>query len=152
MENSRFKFRARWRADLEIVDDILERPISDLNADHLIIEQYTGLKDSKGVDIYEGDIVRINIINDDYPQYKFDGLYEVCLCFRGVSFRYIKLAWEDKDKNQYPIRTHITSEHIYSRWHNKKGCHYTEVSDGKEKYSSNIEIIGNIHENPELLK
>ena len=114
--------------------------------------QFTGLTDSKGVEIYAGDVVRINVANDEYPQYSFDGLYEVRHCFRGVSFKYIKLAWEDKDANQYPIRTHITSESIYERWYDKKGCHYSELSNGKEMKSTSIEVIGNICKNPELLE
>ena len=108
------------------------------------IRQPIGLVDSKGVVIYKGDTVRINISHDEYPQYSFDGLYEVHHCFRGVSFKYIKLAWVDEDTNQYPIRVHITSEYIYDKWHDKAGCHYTEMSDGKEIKSISIEVVSNV--------
>ena len=56
------KFRGRWRhrdgSAAEIIENINERPISDLNEDYFIIEQFTGLTDSKGVEIYEGDVVK----------------------------------------------------------------------------------------------
>jgi len=149
------KFRA-WGPNSEFMwvwDEVKHCPMQTfLNDGEKIIMQFTGLTDSKGVEIYEGDVVRINVANGEYPQYSFDGLYEVQHWFRGVSFKYIKLAWEDKDANQYPIRTHITSESIYERWHDKKGCHYSELSNGKEMKSTSIEVIGNIHENPELLE
>ena len=122
------------------------------NDDSLIWMEFTGLQDKHGVDIFAGDVLRINITNDNYPLYDFDGLYKVNICFRGVSFQFINLAWEDGGKNQYPITTRIESQNIHNRWHDKEGCHYTEMSDGKEVKSKSIEVIGNIHENPELLR
>jgi YopX protein len=115
MRNSRYKFRAWWKdregKAEELINDINDRPISDLNESHLIIEQYTGLKDKNGKEIYEGDILE----NDNGPKSEvvfWDGAF--CLDFgNGLN--------------------HFNS--------------LTNFAPGIAKA-----VIGNIHENPELLK
>lgn len=79
------------------------------NRDHpeYIIEQYTGLKDKNGQEIYDGDIV------------KADGrIYEV--------------AWFEKDGGWFCFRE---NDSVYTPLYHLKG-----------------EVVGNIHENPELLE
>lgn len=77
-----------------------------------IVEQYTGLKDKNGKEIYEGDIVTLNG------------------------------EWEEIEHDDCSI---VTFEN---------GCF--RVGDGYENeagsYLSDWRIIGNIHENPELLE
>lgn len=74
-----------------------------------IVEQYTGLKDKNGKEIYEGDIVQI---------YKGGTTYEV--------------AWMEKDGGWFCF--------------SNSDDHYEPL------YHADFEAIGNIHENPELLK
>lgn len=83
-----------------------------------IIEQYTGLKDKNGKEIYEGDIVEEKIDTGDYD---IDGTY-----------RY-KVVWDD-DMLCWSLDPNATSIH-------------------KDLWECNqsIKVIGNIHENPELL-
>lgn len=92
--------------------------------DGLIIMQYTGLKDKNGVEIYEGDIVRMN--------YGIPPLIEVLVIeyaddeevFDGLSVSGWWMRNKDKDRLSASL------------------C---------KIYTPDIEVIGNIHENPELL-
>ena len=79
------------------------------------LEQYTGLKDKNGKEIYEGDIVKW-----------LNGLGEY------IEFR---VEWQDN-------RARVCLRNEYSEYD------YEELNDKKEPY---LEVIGNIHENPELI-
>lgn len=83
------------------------------------IEQYTGLKDKNGKEIYEGDIVTETIDDGDN---KIIQIYEV--------------YW-DEDMLNFGIR-------------GTKGFNYN-LHDELWETNASREVIGNIHENPELL-
>ena len=87
-----------------------------------LVELYTGLKDKNGKEIYEGDIVREVI---DTGLEDIDGEYE-----------YI-VQWND-DFKEFTIQTTPKNR--------------TSFHDELYQLNMSREVIGNIHENPELLE
>lgn len=88
-----------------------------LTVDDFILEQYTGLKDINGADIYEGDIVSCTYPGEDPDIYT--------------------VAWQGPD---YPAFDLVPQGHF-----DANGLSEVALSDWV------VEVIGNIHENSELL-
>ena len=101
---------------------------------NLIIQQYTGLNDKNNIEVYEGDIVKIN------------------RC-------YIRPFVNEKQQIDYKIIDdgEIEVGQILWGWNNQKylvsyeHIRYDDVEDFDSK-SHRVEVIGNIFETPELLK
>ena len=90
--------------------------------DETTVGQYTGLKDKNGKEIYEGDIISVN---GKYPKLirYIDEWASYCLA---------NLTDLDCDlKTRY--------------WHQVSPCWWTD-------YKREIKVIGNVYDNPELLK
>lgn len=96
--------------DCEIIDNE--------EAEGFIVEQYTGLKDKNGREIYEGDIIQEEI---DFNSKMTDGV-----------FTYV-VEW-DSDTLCYRLRGNSNSIH-----------------DELWEVNASVEVIGNIHENQDLL-
>lgn len=92
--------------------------IPESTSRNLIVQQFTGLKDKNGKEIYEGDIV--NIFNHNQAE---EVMYEPC----GTAFGFFKHDSASREDGTFEVLSDYT------------GC------DG-------YEIIGNIFENPQLLK
>lgn len=91
-----------------------------------IISLYTGLNDKNGKEIYEGDILCI-------PQQGYDHIKNEIIDFKN---KYIHVEWELSEKHQS----------------DRNGQSTTLSSGFKIRQNRNsIEVVGNIHKNPELL-
>lgn len=86
------------------------------------VMQYTGLKDKNGVDIYEGDIVKAS-------SQGLSGTFEIIWRQEGSPCWILYPAWQNK------LLWSLDGE-------KRKDGHYYD----------DVEIIGNIYENPELLE
>lgn len=104
------------------VATLIEEPFYDrrlVEADEIAIEQFTGLKDINGREIFEGDIVKY------YPHH------------RGVPYR---VYWADKSAKFLIGRDGVIGQSFSDIMHN--------LNTGRIA----LEVVGNIHENPELLE
>ena len=145
--NNRLKFRVWDKLAERMIyphNDNQQHFIIDLNGcfhnlqngsggDDYVIQQYTGLNDKNGKEVYEGDIVKIKrwylrpfINNKQEIDYKhIEGDTEVGQVIWG---------WNSQ-------KFLVSYEHI----------RYDDSEDF-DKSSPRVEVIGNISENPELLK
>jgi len=95
--------------------------------------QYTGLKDKSGVEIYEGDV-----------------LIRKGLDYKGEEFqRWEKSGYEGDEPTHIEIKRDYCTLESFRYWLENESFGYEgeELEDPTE-----WEIIGNIYENPELLK
>lgn len=99
----------------------------DVKNDHVELLQSTGLKDVNGKEIYEGDIVKVFAVDDPEDYYHAP----------------IK-CWIDDNYPAFDIdRKYVPS----ARWYDANILS-TISESGYEK----MEVVGDIHNNPELLK
>tara|TARA_R110000851_G_scaffold288012_1_gene442085 strand:+ start:281 stop:751 length:471 start_codon:yes stop_codon:yes gene_type:complete len=113
--------------------------------------QCTGLTDINGVDIHDGDIVNVCYESNEYI---FDGKYIVDFSCEGVSFRFAGLMWESDGHNQTPYEKLELAGYgllIYDFKSESKGERLCISPTRKFKYSNYIKVIGNTHQNPDLV-
>lgn len=149
MKNREIKFRA-WNTEVNhmakvvTVQEMLaycpEGEDCDSNLEwyneNLIIMQYTGLKDKNGKEIYEGDVVEywyeLSRNQGKVTEQTFEGV----VVFKDVK---IENGYEPDSRHiGFVLECKNEPQHGGDTW-------YTDLS------ASNLEIIGNIYENPELL-
>jgi len=127
MTDREIKFRA-WNSNLQVMEDdvhVLDRFAEILSRNHYTVLRYTGLKDKNGKEIYEGDI-----LNGRNQVLKI-----VYWCPKRAAF------CESEQFRPVPAK------HSFAKLYDK----FRTVFN-KDGQLINHEVIGNIYENPDLMK
>lgn len=121
--NDRFKFRF-WHNETKAYEDCYCCSSNGFMVKNVIPEQCTGLKDKKGKLIYEGDIVAKEFSDKPFSS-KAKHKMKNCLVY-----------WHKS--GQFSIKYNSDDYRCYSAPH--------------DSFIGDCEVVGNIHENEELLK
>lgn len=110
------------------------------NIDHYELMHNTGLKDKNGKEIYEGDIVKFKSTTSKSIEIIYEG--EKLIAYKPNYNIAVILFY----KTAFGLHNSINTEDHESSFYNGT-THYGSLQSA----SYDIEVIGNIYENPELL-
>lgn len=155
------KFRAWYKPEKKMIYNIqneFEERIelgmdcfSDyLKNDDFIVEQYTGLSDENGREIYEGDVIEY-VFNVREAEVSVIG--EVCF-FEGQGVYGIKnVKYNNQELRRLCDKENEHAGEVFcSAGYDNTGEDQTLIFADYYFVEDDMEILGNIHENPELLE
>ena len=154
------KFRAWLKGVFDEEGDMVYFDLFSTDGNYIIKEgrsvregdavmQYTGLTDKKGVEIYEGDILDV----DEQGQY--GGRYKAPV--KWISYNYDGDVWAFYGVTCFDCKGeptyHDTATSLYTRgFLTRRFGSCIQLTEMTRSGFGTIEVIGNVHENPELLE
>lgn len=106
----------------------------EVDAAHFLVEQFTGLTDKNGKEIYEGDIIEW----DDQSKGEYWRVAVVVFTPGHIEFHFIK----------HPTLNSTLHGEVWDAGN----MMYWKSGEGIYSTRGSVEVIGNIHSNPELLE